>query len=67
MAVVMVTMVHNQHARKHADTGGEKVRIEHTMPTNETLILTRYLSRQTMSNAGVIEVAVIELGDLHPI
>ena len=47
--------VRNHHVRKRTDTGGEKVGIEHTMPTDETLILKRgYLSRQTMSSAGVI-------------
>ena len=54
MAAAMVT-VRNHHARKREDTGGEKILIEHTMPTDETLVLKRgYLSRQTMSSAGVI-------------
>jgi hypothetical protein len=53
--VVCYDDVHIHHARKRADTGGEKVRIEHTMPTDETLVLKRgYLSKQTMSSAGVI-------------
>jgi hypothetical protein len=47
--------VRNHHVRKRADTGGEKVGIEHTMTTDETLILKRgYVSRQTLSSAGVI-------------